>query len=208
MDKSKQAGAATGVGSGGNVGAPPNGMRAEAGLRRAKLKLAGVIAAVVVVLAGLGIGAYALLRKTSTVKPAVITNDNSKAPSQFSAYTADQKAQYYLGQKNYPAAEAVYKDELKTAKTDADKSQVYISLATVGLNMSDYAQAYQYALQADGLAHSYQTASLAAYAAQQNGDKQNAAKYYQLAIDRLDKNTAGYNYILSGLQDSLKEVSS
>lgn len=199
---------AAGVGSGGRAGAPAFKAR-SGGPRRAKFKLAGLFAAAVVALAALGFGGYALLHHKSA-RP----NNNAGAggqnnqPVDISDYSADQKAQYYMGQQDYAAAADIYKSELAAATTAADKSQLNLQLATIAVDSKDYAQAYQYASQAETLAPGYQTAKLVAYAAQLNGDRRNAAKYYQLAIDRLDKSTPGYNYILSELQASLQEVNS
>ena len=124
------------------------------------------------------------------------------------AYTPDQRAQNYLSQQNYAAAIGVYQQQLKSAGTNSVKSQLYANLATAELDSKNYSQAYQYATQADTLAPTEQTASLAAYTAQQNGDNKNATKYYQLAINRLNRNDPSYNYALSDLQASLKEVGS
>ncbi|HEY4161096.1 MAG TPA: hypothetical protein VGM08_03480 [Candidatus Saccharimonadales bacterium] len=208
MDKSKPRGAAAGVGSGGEAGMPAVKAR-RGGPMRAKFKLAGLVVGTVVVLAALGFGGYALLHHKKA-QPSTYADAGSKSsqPVGLSDYSADQKAQYYMSQQNYAAASDIYKSELAAVATTADKAQLNLQLATIAIDSKDYSQADQYASQAETLVQSYQTAKLVAYAAQLNGDKQNAAKYYQLAISRLDKSTPGYNYILSELQASLQEVSS
>lgn len=131
----------------------------------------------------------------------------NKLPDGFTNFTPDQKAEYYLGIKNYTAAHNVYESELEAAMTPTDKANVYISLGGTAINAKDYKQAYQYGLQADAIAPSYPTAQFTAYAARMAGDEKDATKYYQLAIDRLPSmnlSPSNYSYTLGELQRSLK----
>lgn len=154
--------------------------------------------------------AIVLLYKHSHSPKKEATNSSSqqtKSVSGSASFTSTDQAQVYVLHKNYAAAASIYQSQLRSASTNAARSTAYVSLSGVSQASGDGSQAYQYAVKAYTLDPSYPTAKFAAYVAQTNGDNKDAAKYYQLAINRLSTSNPNYGYIRNGLQQELQEVS-
>ncbi len=158
-------------------------------------------------LVAVGFGGYKLVHKNHTPNQ---TAGNNSSQAKSTPVTSQEQVQTYLMQKNYAAAAAVYNNQLKTAKTADQKAQANMGLCGVYTAQQDYQTAYQYALKAYGNEATMQTAQTAAAAAKNAGNNQDAAKYYQAAIDLLQKANLSpdvHDYTLRVLQAHLKEVS-
>lgn len=189
------------MGSGGNGGAVPDAPRSAGVPPRVRFKLAGLILGTVLLLAALSFGGYKLLHKNA----APVRTTSAKTP----ALTSQDRVQSYLIQKNYAAAASIYNDQLKAAKTADQKAQANMGLCGVYTAEQNYPLAYQYALKAYTDEATEQTAVTAADAAKNAGNKADAAKYYQLAINLLPKENQSpdvQQYVLRQLQADLREV--
>jgi hypothetical protein len=211
MEEGKQATAAVGASSSGGTGMMPAGMRPGSGPRRAKLKLLGLIVGVVVLLLAVGAGSYLLLHKSSNKNSttSVTATGTNKVPAYFSTLNSQEQVDYYLTQKNYTAAEDIYDGQLKVAKTADARAQANMGLCGIYTTEHAYQSAYQYALKAYGNEVTPQTATTAAGAAVNAGDKTAAATYYQTAINLLPKENLPsdqYAYNLRELQADLQEA--
>lgn len=121
--------------------------------------------------------------------------------------TPNQEADYLAHNGNYDRAQQVLAEQISKTNNTKDQAAIYAHQASIALDAHDYGQANVYAGEAEVTAPSSNTAALVANVAMQGGDRVTAAKYYQLAINRLDKNSPTYGYILRQYQNALKETS-
>lgn len=200
MSEHKRAGMVASVNSGMTIAASHNRLRHHFRIKLLTLSFAGIL-----VVAGVCFFIYHRYHSGTQTPHKVVAQQAEPVPG-FTSFTPDQKAQYYVLQKNYVAADATYKSELSTASTKSAKANIYLALGTTDLTASNYGQAYEDGVQADNLDPSYSTAQFVGYAAQMNNDDKDAVKYYQLAIDRLSTSTPTYEYIHNSLESDLKGV--
>ena len=176
--------------------------------RRKKL----VIFLIVIVL-GLGIVAYVLLphilHKQAT--PSTTTSQAAKDAYSATTNTVYEQAVSVANQQGAAAGQSVLDKQLAKADTNEQKAAVYsakAALATSPGGGTDYTNALQYALQSNTLSPTYHTAGVVAFCYEQLGDKANAIKYYQSAVDQIGDYTkadsmtqADYDYFQSKIQE-------
>ena len=206
----RRAATAVGASSRGADGALSIGAHAGKGQRRARLRLVGLILVFLIVFAMIAAGGYVLLHHRPKGKPSTGSKTSmSNMPSYFSSLNSQDKINYYIAQKNYTAAEAIYNGQLKAANTADARAQANIGLSGIYTTTQNYQSAYTYALKAYGNEVTEQTATAAAGAATNAGDKAGAVKYYQVAIGLLSKANLPsdqYDYDLRVLQADIQEV--
>jgi uncharacterized membrane-anchored protein len=120
--------------------------------------------------------------------------------------TPASKADALARSGDYAGAQKSLEAEIAKTKDSKEKATLCLSQATIAMNAANYTDAKTYATAADKLTPTSNTAALLGSIAKQTGDKPAARTYYQQAIDRLDKKTAGYNRFLGAYTAHLQEL--
>lgn len=89
-----------------------------------------------------------------------------------------------------------------------DKQGIYMTQASVAINAKKYDEAKNYALEAEKVMPTSSTAALLGDIAMDQSDKTAAAKYYQQALDRLNKQARNYPQLKSSYDAKLKAAQS
>lgn len=164
----------------------------------------GVLTAIVAILIlGVAAGTYYLLHIHKTMP----TKDNVVLAQKPKGLTPIQYSQQLISKGDYSAGQSLLNDQLRTAATPQAKIDIYSQLAVNALNAKKYNEAKDYAQKADTLFPTAGTAYQLAYIAAKMGDRTTARKYYQVAINRLDKNSDSYDMQLKNYTASLRQVS-
>lgn len=115
-----------------------------------------------------------------------------------------QQAQYLSDVGDYKNAEKVWDKELAKAKDTQAKINIYAQQVATAAKFGQDNDAKSYADKAFKLSPNASVIYAAlAQAAQTQGDKASAKKYWQQAIAKLDKNIPGYNVVLRDYENSL-----
>lgn len=118
-----------------------------------------------------------------------------------------QQALYYGDQGEYKIAQNLLMGELAKAKDTGSKVIVYSRLSTLAIKFQKYNDAKKYVDQAELLAPKSTAPYIAkSQLSEAQGDIASAKKYLQQAIDLLDKTSAGYNFELRDLKNSLDSL--
>ncbi len=137
---------------------------------------------VMVLAAAGGVAWYVMSQRSSSTSPD--TSQDAKAKERYDLYV---KASGVT--KADPAgAQAILDDALKQQTTPEDKAAIYGLKASVAAsyeNGYNYKDALTFALQAEDLSPSVDTAVTLGFYYRQLGDKPKAAQFYQKAIDRM-----------------------
>lgn len=120
--------------------------------------------------------------------------------------TPEQQAANQQVAGNYDAAQKIYDKKLAAATTKQEKAAAYTGKSTIAVSAKDYKSALQYALKADQLDPTSVTAESLGGIEELLGDKAAAAKYYKIAIGRIDPKTPVGSYELSQAQNMLNRV--
>jgi tetratricopeptide (TPR) repeat protein len=136
------------------------------------------------VLAGAAGVTYVMLVPHDAKTP-VRTNNNSE----LSARGQADKLSY---EGDEPAAQKVLDVAAKAATTKEAKASIYIQQAVLAMNAKKYDDAMKYARLADTATPTSNTAELMARVAQEEKDVPAAKRYYQTALNRLDKTKPTY----------------
>lgn len=162
---------------------------------RLRLRTVLIIGAIIAIASG----AYLLFAWRQAVKENTSTDETVRGATDLADRTA-------AGGK-YDQAQAIIDAEIRKdgdVKLDVD---LYIQKAVIALNAKKYDDALAAALKAEGLAASYQTASLVAQIAEQKGDKAQAITYYQYLLDRMtDQQKELAPYEVEDIQSKIKAL--
>lgn len=157
----------------------------------AKRKTAAKIVFSIILVAALSAGAwwYFMMYKQAVKSPAELDATNRTAA------LAKQTAEEWKianTEVDYEKGKATLNDQLQQAGTDVEKAKKYSQLAQLATNNGQHQEAFDYALQADGLNPTNTSARIVADKAVRLGNKAEAIKYYNLAIERTGDTTGDY----------------
>jgi len=155
----------------------------------------------VVIVAAVAFGALALYGHSKTANTV-----QSQQIATHPAVTASSKADELVQKGDYAGAQKLLDEERAKTTNVQDQIALYLSQASVALNAGNYVDAQTYAVAANKLSPTANTAALLGYIAAQAGDKTAAKTYYQKAINMLDKKANNYNTSLNDYQAKLGEL--
>ena len=171
--------------------------------RFSKMKITIIVCSIAIILAA-GFFFYKLRQPTAskTSQNSLLTMSKSTQDKYIEADTAAYRGGYDKGQK-------VLDDALNSKTSNIDRSYVYIQKSTLAFNNSQMADAIKFALKAEELYPSRQTADVLAQTYEQSGDKVLALKYYKLVVQRTtdqEKNLlpTDYQYYKSKVEELSK----
>jgi len=103
-------------------------------------------------------------------------------------------------------AQQILDGQLRVAKTPEEKMAVYYQKMSAALNSEEYDQLLTIGEQAEGILQTDVTAKYMYNAYLAKGDKQEAKRWLQRAIDRLDKDNNSYERNLDELEDKMQDL--
>lgn len=171
------------------VGASKHGPR-RYGLH---LKLVGLVAAVVVSVTAVIFGLVAFIHRPASKNASSsnqTTSQNNQASTIKSPFNSTYDKAFMLSQAGkYDAAQQLLSNQLKTATSNADKSDIYSNKATIAFNAAQYSQGLQYGQTAEALSPTAASADIIAMNAEKLNETSLALKYYQAFLLRKGKPT-------------------
>lgn len=140
--------------------------------KRISLKKRLIIAAIFVLLIGIGVGAWWYFNNNPSNKDEGTVNPNVAIMSVING--------------KYKEGQATLDKSINNTTDSAVKAKLYIEKSAISLNSKDYADAYNFAKKAEELKPDRYSAQMMAEAASQKGDKNEAIAKYKLSISRIN----------------------
>lgn len=120
--------------------------------------------------------------------------------------SVNQQSEYLAYKGDYNGSQKLLAAQIAKTSNKTVKAGLYLQAATIAINAKKYTDAKKYALSAESLQPTSNTAGVLGDIEAQMGDKAAAKKYYQLAISRLNKTAPDYSFNAQDYQERLKEL--
>lgn len=108
---------------------------------------------------------------------------------------------------NYARGQQILDDAIKKSTNNQNTANLYLQKATVAINAKHFDDAMQFAKKADNIIPTSTTANMIADAAAAQSNKTLATQWLNTTIQRLDKNSQGYQMDLEDIQQKIKYLS-